>query len=261
MKKIGLIGGVSWTSTLEYYKRLNEGIYNKLGGFHSAEILLYSFNFDEILKFQATNDAEGEANLLIESAQRLEKAGADFILICSNTTSKTSEDIQKNIAIPLVNLIEATAQEARKQEFKTVGLLGTKYTMYGDFYRKYFNNVADISLIVPEKERGMKVHDIIYDELVKGTFLNSSKKYMAESITDLANKGAEAVILGCTEIPLIVDKTKHTIPLLDTIQIHVDKAIELALADTEVTTLESEIIQTHSNNTFWPLNTINSMLR
>ncbi len=228
MKTIGLIGGVSWTSTHEYYKRLNKGVYKKLGGYHSAKVLMHSFNFQEILQYQATNNVNAEADMLIKSARALEKAGADFILICSNTTNKTSLDVANSINVPLINLIEITAEKVYKENFKKVALLGTKYVMYGDFYKKYFDKYS-IEIIIPEKKDGLRVHDIIYNELVKGIFQKTSSKFLVNLIEQLSLQGAEAAILGCTELPLVVDSSMTKIKLLDTIQIHVDKALELAL--------------------------------
>lgn len=229
MKTIGLIGGVSWTSTVEYYKRLNISILAKLGGLCSAKILLFSLNFAEILQYQSSNNIDAEAKILIEAAKGLERAGADMILICSNTTSKTSAQVQDVLHIPLINLIEVTAEKIYCHQIKSVGLLGTKYVMYGEFYRRIFLKLG-IEIKVPDESRGIKLHNIIYDELVKDIYSSESKQYILETIDDLQNKGAEAIILGCTEIPLIVSQVDTPIKVFDTIQIHVDKAIEIALS-------------------------------
>lgn len=227
MKTIGLIGGVSWVSSAEYYKRLNEAVYRKLGGLASSKIVLYNFDFAEIYPYQSSNDLQGEARLLIRAARSLEKAGADCILICSNTTSKTSQSIQNNIDIPLINLIQVTAEKARDEKLKNIGLLGTKYVMYGDFYKNCFKKYG-ITLIPPEKNIGLKIHNIIYDELVKNIFKKSSKNFFKKTVESLSNMGAEAVILGCTEIPLIINSKDTNVKLFDTVQIHIDKALEFA---------------------------------
>jgi aspartate racemase len=229
MKTIGLIGGVSWTSTLEYYRRLNKSIYAKLGGFSSAKILMHSLNFAEILQYQSSNNIDAEAGILVKAAKGLERSGADLVLICSNTTNKTSSLVQNALHIPLLNLIEITAEKVNSSHIKCAGLIGTKYVMYEDFYKKAFKKF-DIEVKVPDQSKGIAIHNIIYEELVKDIYSSKSKKYLLDAINELYDQGSEAVILGCTEIPLIISEADTPVKLFDTVQIHVDKAIEFALA-------------------------------
>lgn len=227
MKTIGLIGGVSWTSTEEYYKRLNERVYEKFGGYNSAKILLYSFNFAEILHYQQNGDAKGESELLISQAKRLENAGAELLLICSNTTNKTASEVKNHIKIPLLELIPLTAKFAVRKKFSKLGLLGTTYVMYGEFYKKIFSEYG-LEVIVPPKNDGYKVHDIIYNELVKEKFYQASTKILEHIANDFKSRGADAVILGCTELPLVIKSHNVGLPILDTIDIHVNEALKIA---------------------------------
>ena len=225
LKTIGLIGGVSWTSTQEYYKRLNEKVALKYGGFNSAKILLYSFNFAEILAHQQSGNIDKELEMLAEQAKKLETAGADVILICSNTTNKTASDLSKMINVPLLEIIPLTAEHAIKMKYKRLGLLGTKYTMYEGFYQNIFKNY-NLELISPTKPIGEKVHNIIYDELTKEIFSNDSRKTIHNIINDFKSYNVDAVILGCTELPLIVSQDEVDIPIVDSVEVHVNAAFD-----------------------------------
>ena len=229
MKTIGLIGGTTWVSTLEYYRIINETVKEKLGGLHSAKCLLYSFDFDIIGKYQMKNQWQKLTELMISASQNLEKSGADFIVICANTMHKTSDEIESNISIPVLNIIDATAEEITKKRVKKVGLLGTQFTMEEDFFKKRLTQNYDIEVIIPDKKDRNIVTNIIYNELSKG-FINPASKHKYLKIIDsLLNKNAEGIILGCTEIPLLIKQEDVKIPVFDTTCIHAKAAVEYAL--------------------------------
>ena len=228
MKTIGLIGGMSWESTASYYQLINETIKEKLGGLHSAKILLYSVDFAEIERYQASGDWDKSAEVLSQIAQNLEQAGADFIVICTNTMHKVAPQIQKTISIPILHIAQATADALLENGIKKVGLLGTKYTMTQDFYKeKLFE--AGLDVVIPDQAGVEEVNRIIYDELCLGQIEESSKQAYLAIIDDLKNAGAEAVILGCTEIGLLVKQEDTDVPLFDTTVIHAQKAAEFAV--------------------------------
>lgn len=228
MKTIGLIGGMSWESTASYYQLINETIKEKLGGLHSAKILLYSVDFAEIERYQASGDWDKSAEVLSQIAQNLEQAGADFIVICTNTMHKVAPQIQKTISIPILHIAQATADALLENGIKKVGLLGTKYTMTQDFYKeKLFE--AGLDVVIPDQAGVEEVNRIIYDELCLGQIKESSKQAYLAIIDDLKNAGAEAVILGCTEIGLLVKQEDTDVPLFDTTAIHAKKAAKVAV--------------------------------
>ena len=228
MKTIGLIGGMSWESTVSYYQLINETIKEKLGGLHSAKILLYSVDFAEIERYQASGDWDKSAEVLSQIAQNLEQAGADFIVICTNTMHKVAPQIQENISIPILHIAQATAEVLLENGIQKVGLLGTKYTMTQDFYKeKLFE--AGLDVVIPDQAGVEEVNRIIYDELCLGQIKESSKQNYLSIIDDLKKAGAEAVILGCTEIGLLVKQEDTDVPLFDTTVIHAQKAAEFAV--------------------------------
>ena len=228
MKTIGLIGGMSWESTVSYYQLINETIKEKLGGLHSAKILLYSVDFAEIERYQASGDWDKSAEVLSQIAQNLEQAGADFIVICTNTMHKVAPQIQKTISIPILHIAQATADALLENGIKKVGLLGTKYTMTQDFYKeKLFE--AGLDVVIPDQAGVEEVNRIIYDELCLGQIEESSKQAYLAIIDDLKNAGAEAVILGCTEIGLLVKQEDTDMSLFDTTEIHALRAAEFAV--------------------------------
>ena len=228
MKTIGLIGGMSWESTASYYQLINETIKEKLGGLHSAKILLYSVDFAEIERYQASGDWDKSAEVLSQIAQNLEQAGADFIVICTNTMHKVAPQIQKTISIPILHIAQATADALLENGIKKVGLLGTKYTITQDFYKeKLFE--AGLDVVIPDQAGVEEVNRIIYDELCLGQIEESSKQAYLAIIDDLKNAGAEAVILGCTEIGLLVKQEDTDVPLFDTTAIHAKKAAKVAV--------------------------------
>ncbi|SDB20540.1 aspartate racemase [Streptococcus henryi] len=230
MKTIGLIGGMSWESTVSYYQLINETIKGKLGGFHSAKILLYSVDFAEIEHYQASGDWDKSAQVLSEIAVKLEQAGADFIVICTNTMHKVAPQIQETISIPILHIAQATAHALLENGIKKVGLLGTKYTMTQDFYKEKLLD-SGLEVVIPDQAGVEEVNRIIYDELCLGQIKESSKESYLDIIDDLKNAGAEAVILGCTEIGLLVKQEDTDVPLFDTTDIHAKRAAEVAVGE------------------------------
>ena len=228
IKTIGLIGGMSWESTVEYYKIINRTVNQKLGGVHSCECLMYSFDFAVIEKLQHQGKWDELTGLMISAAKRIENAGAEIILICTNTMHKMADEVEGNIAAPLLHIADATAEEIKRQGMKKVGLLGTKFTMEQYFYRKRIEEKYNINVIIPDEQERQIVHDVIYDELVVGKIISSSTQKYVKIINNLKSKGAEGVILGCTEIPLLVKKEDCTIPVFDTTTIHAKAAVDLA---------------------------------
>ena len=230
MKKLGLIGGMSWESTAIYYRELNEGIKAKLGGLHSARICMVSVDFEEIEKLQQIEDWNGTAVILSEAAIAIEKGGADFLLICTNTMHKVAPQIEANISIPILHIADATAQRLRKAGIKKVGLLGTRFTMEQDFYKGRLVEKYGIDVIVPNEPEREDVHSVIYNELCLGTIDQNSRERYLKIIAQLAANGAEAVILGCTEIALLVKQNHTATPLYDTTAIHAEQAVLEALS-------------------------------
>ncbi|MFP3672770.1 aspartate/glutamate racemase family protein [Bacillus sp. SIMBA_031] len=229
MKTIGLIGGMSWESSAEYYRIINEEIKKKLGGLHSAKCLLYSVDFKEIEHYQSIGawDKAGEA--LGQVAKSLEKAGADFIVICTNTMHKVLGYIQEMITIPILHIADATAEQIIRQDIRSVGLLGTKYTMEQDFYKSRIAS-HDINVIVPDDDERELINNIIYQELCLGEIKQSSKNIYKKIINNLVDRGAEGIILGCTEIGLLVKAEDSKVPLFDTTLIHAQKAVNKSLS-------------------------------
>jgi len=229
MKTIGLLGGMSWESTASYYQLINEEIKKELGGLHSAKIALYSVDFAEIEKLQHQGEWDKTAEILTNAAQGIEKAGADFILICTNTMHLVAPQIQAGISVPLLHIADATAEEIVKQGIKKIGLLGTAFTMEQDFYKGRLEKEYDLTVITPDKADRAIVHQVIYDELCLGEIRDASRYEYLRVIDKLVAQGAEGIILGCTEIALLV-KPEHTdVKLFDTTEIHALKAVEKAL--------------------------------
>lgn len=229
MKTIGLLGGMSWESTVGYYRMINEEAKRRLGGLHSAEIVLYSVDFDPIERLQQVGDWEAAAAILSEAAVRLEAAGAAFLLICTNTMHKVAPQVESSVRIPLVHIADATAEALVADGRKRVGLLGTAFTMEHDFYKGRLQRGYGLEVIVPEAEDRKTVHDVIFQELCLGKIRSDSKAKYLSIIESLAAKGAEAVILGCTEIGMLVSQGDTEVPLFDTTAIHANKAVEQAL--------------------------------
>jgi aspartate racemase len=229
MKTIGLLGGMSWESTVGYYQAINKGVKESLGGLHSAKIAMYSVDFSQIEKLQHSGDWEGTAEILIGAAKNVQAAGADVLLICTNTMHKVAPQIESAIDIPLLHIADATAEVLVEKGIKTVGLLGTAFTMEQDFYKGRLTNNYGLTVHIPAEADREIIHNVIYKELCLGKVNPSSKIEYLRIIEDLANQGAEAVILGCTEIGLLVNQTDTDITLLDTTYIHAKKAVEYAI--------------------------------
>ena len=228
MKTIGLIGGMSWESTVPYYRIINEEVRDRLGGLHSAKLILYSVEFDEIEKCQSTGSWEKSGEILGSAAQGLESAGADFILICTNTMHKVAPQVASMVQIPIVHIADATADELEKCGVQTVGLLGTKYTMTENFYKQKLID-RGIDVIIPDEAEADVINNIIFHELCMGEIRTDSRKKFQEIIDRLKEQGAEGVILGCTEIGLLVHQADSPLPVFDTTLIHAKRAVELAL--------------------------------
>ena len=229
MKTIGLIGGMSWESTQGYYRAINEGIKRRLGGLHSAQLALYSVDFEPIEKLQHADDWEGTADILADAGRRVQAAGADCLLICTNTMHKVAPQIEAVVDIPLIHIADATAERLVAMGARRVGLLGTAFTMEQDFYKGRLEANYGLEVLVPDAEDRALVHRVIYEELCLGEIKPGSRADYLRIIEDLALQGAEAVILGCTEIGLLVEQADTGVTLLDTTAIHAEKAVDFAL--------------------------------
>jgi aspartate racemase len=229
MKTIGLIGGMSWESTQSYYQLLNQGIKNKLGGLHSAKIVLVSLDFAEIAMLQQQQDWPQMAEILIKAAKQVEAAGADYLLICTNTMHKLAEQVQAAVAIPLLHIADAVGENLIQHNFKKVALLGTQFTMEQDFYKQRLADKFAIDVLIPDAQGRETVHRVIYDELCKGIISPQSKAEYLTIIDNLTQQAAEAIILGCTEIALLVQQADTSIPLLDSTALHCAMALENSL--------------------------------
>ena len=230
LKTIGLIGGMSWESTVTYYKIINETVKEKLGGLHSAKCVLYSVDFQEIEECQASGNWEKSGEILGEAAYNLEKAGADFIVICTNTMHKVVNQIKEKISIPILHIAEMTAEKILEKGLKNIALLGTKYTMEQDFYKSKLIEKG-INVIIPDKNDIEIINEVIYDELCLGTINSDSKKKFLEIVDKLRSKGAEGIILGCTEIGLLIKNEDTDVPLFDTAIIHAEQAAIYSIKD------------------------------
>jgi len=231
LKIIGLIGGMSWESSLEYYRIINETVRNRLGGFHSAQSLMYSVDFAEIEILQHQGQWQEATQMMIEAARRVERGGADFLVICTNTMHKMAEEVQKNISIPILHIADATAERVKAQGLHRVGLLGTKFTMEEEFYKGRLIQKHGLQVIIPMPEDRSIVHRVIYDELVIGEINPTSRAQFQRMIDELVEQGCEGIVLGCTEIGLLVKEADSRVPLFDTTRIHAIAAVEYALAE------------------------------
>ncbi|MCE7600015.1 aspartate/glutamate racemase family protein [Vibrio fluvialis] len=229
MKTIGMIGGMSWESTLSYYKAINEGVKAALGGLNSAQICLYSVNFEPIEKLQHEGKWDETAQLLAQAAKSVEAGGADFLLICTNTMHKVAPEIEAQISIPILHIADATAKQLKQDGIERVGLLGTRFTMEQEFYKGRLQQQFGIDVLIPDAEQRQQVHRVIYEELCLGTIRPESRAQYVEIVEDLHRRGAQAVILGCTEIALLIQQHDTDVPLYDTTKIHAEQAVQLAL--------------------------------
>jgi aspartate racemase len=231
MKTIGLIGGMSWESTALYYKQINEGVRDRLGGLHSAKIAMVSIDFEPMERLQRENRWEEAGEELAKAARQVEAAGADFIVLCTNTMHKVARAIEAAVDIPLLHIADATAQAIRDAGLHTVGLLGTRFTMQEDFYKGRLEYKYGLKVLVPSDEEMTVVHEIIYGELVRGIVRVESRKKYLEIIEGLRERGAQGVIEGCTEIVMLVQQEHTVVPLFDTTAIHARAAVEMELKD------------------------------
>jgi aspartate racemase len=231
MKTIGLIGGMSWESSIEYYRIINQTVKTRLGGLHSAKSVMVSVDFAEVEILQHQGRWAEAADMLIEAAQSLEDGGADLIVLCTNTMHKVADEIQANLKIPFLHIADATAQRVLASGIRTVGLLGTRFTMEEEFYKGRLSKTYGLNVIVPDAQEREVVHRVIYDELVVGKIEPSSKAQYVEIIEQMIRQGAEGIILGCTEIGLLVHQEDSRVPLFDTTRIHAEAAVEYALKE------------------------------
>lgn len=230
MKTIGLLGGMSWESTALYYKIINEGVNAQLGGLHSARLIMYSVDFYEIEQLQAAGDWQQAGEKLAAAARSLEKAGADFLVLCTNTMHKIAPAITAAVSLPLLHIADATAEAIKTAGLRKVGLLGTRFTMEQDFYKQRLQADHGIDVLIPDETGRETVHQVIYQELCLGHINAASREKYRAVIADLVDQGAEAIVMGCTEITLLIDQQDAAVPLFDTTRIHADAAVALALA-------------------------------
>lgn len=232
MKTIGLIGGMSWESTVPYYRIINETVKDRLGGLHSAKIILYSVDFHDIEQRQHSGDWDGAGRLLAHAARSLQAAGAEVIVLCTNTMHKVADAIEREVDIPLFHIADATAVEIRRQGLNKIGLLGTRFTMEQEFYKGRLLDRFGIEPIIPEEAERAVIHGVIYDELCLGKVLDNSRDEYRRIMQDLVARGAQGIILGCTEISMLVGAGDASVPVFDTTEIHARKAAEWALDET-----------------------------
>jgi aspartate racemase len=231
MKLIGLIGGMSWESTADYYRIMNTEVKERLGGLHSARCLLYSVDFQEIASLQHENRWDECTNRMIDAARRVQSGGADLLIICTNTMHMMAEEVQEKIAIPLLHIADVTAEKIKQNGLKKVALLGTNFVMEATFYKDRIKERFGIEVIVPEEHARLIVHNTIYDELCRGQIKQGSKREIIKIIESLNTRGAEGVVLGCTELPLLIKQEDSRTPIFNTTEIHALAAVHFALEE------------------------------
>jgi aspartate racemase len=229
MKKIGMIGGMSWESSIEYYRLINLKVREALGGLHSAECVMYSFDFADIELLQSSGKWDESARLMLETARKLEGAGADFVIICTNTMHKNADFVAEHIDIPLLHIADAAAEEVKRRGLESVGLLGTQFTMEEDFYKGRLAEKHRLNVLVPDRKAREGINRIIYEELCRGVIRPESRAFYQNVIENLVQRGAGGIILGCTEIGLLVKPEDSPVPVFDTTEIHADAAVRYAL--------------------------------
>jgi aspartate racemase len=230
MKTIGLIGGLSWESTAIYYRLINEGVKQRLGGLHSAQLLLWSFDFEEIAALQAMGDWEQAAGRMVDAGHRLKRAGADAVVICANTMHKMAGEVEEQVGLDVLHIADATAAAIRARRAERVGLLATRFTMEQDFYKGRLRDRHGIATLVPDAATRGDVHRIIYEELCRGIFTPAAKQRCLAAIEGLAGEGAEGIVLGCTEIGMLIGQQDVSLPVFDTTALHAQAAVDFALA-------------------------------
>jgi aspartate racemase len=231
MKVIGLIGGMSWNSTLEYYRLINESVARRLGGLHSARLVLYNLDFDEIEMAQHEGRWADTASILVEAGNALKWAGADFLVICTNTMHKVADDVEKKVGLPLLHIADAIGDAVKEQGLHRVGLLGTRFLLEGHFYRDRLRDRFSIEVLVPGEEDIDTVHHIIYDELCAGKMEAPSRRVCLDIIGRLVERGAEGVVLGCTELPSLIHPGDADVPIFNSTRLHAEAAVNRALAE------------------------------
>src|SRR4030065_1925821 len=231
MKTIGLVGGMSWESTLEYYRVINQYTKERLGGFHSAKIVLYSVDFAEVESQEHEVRWDDLTRLMIDAAQRVERAGAEVLVICTDTMHKMADDVQGKIRIPVLHIVDAAAEAIKSRSTKKVGLLGTRFTMEQDFYKQRLIRNHGLEVIIPEEKEREAIHRILYNELCLGEIKEQSKGTFRAIIAGLKARGAQGIVLGCTEIPILVTQDDYRSPLLDTTTLEARAAVDFALND------------------------------
>jgi aspartate racemase len=231
VKVIGLIGGMSWNSTLEYYRLINEGVSHKLGGLHSARLVLYSLDFQEIERAQQEDNWDNAAHILAGAGMALKEAGADFLVICTNTMHKVADLVAERTGLSLLHIVDVVGSAITEHGLHKVGLLGTKFVMKQDFYRERLRKYFDIDVVVPSEDEQDVIHRIIYEELCQGKIRDSSRQSCLEITEKLTGRGAEGVILGCTELPLLIRLSDVQILVFNTTQLHAEAAVEMALSE------------------------------
>lgn len=229
MKTIGLIGGLSWESSAVYYRIINELVRERLGGTHSARSIMYSVDFAEFEQLQHHGEWDKLTELMIDAGMRLKNGGADFLVICTNTMHKTAEAVENQVGIPLLHIADAAANEVKKMGLRKVALLGTRFTMEQDFYKARLQEKHGIEVVIPERDEREIIHSVIYEELVLGKVLDSSRETFVKIIGRMKTIGAEGVVLGCTEIPLLICQEDSSIPIFDTTRLHARAAVEFSL--------------------------------
>ncbi len=229
MRVIGLLGGMSWESSMEYYRLINQTVKERLGGFHSAKSVMVSVDFAEIEALQSAERWADATRLMIAAAKQVERAGANFLVICTNTMHKMAEEVQATLNIPILHIADATADAIKKTNIQTVGLLGTRFTMEQDFYRQRLIDKHGLAVLIPDEAGRDCVHRVIYEELVKGIISEESRQEYQKVVGELVKRGAEAIILGCTEIGLLLKAEHSPVPLFDTTVIHATAAVEYSL--------------------------------
>jgi aspartate racemase len=231
MKVIGLIGGMSWNSTLEYYRIINELFNRRLGGFHSAYLVLYSLDFDEIQRAQHENRWDDLIRVLVDAGNAVKRAGADFLLICTNTMHKVADDIEEQVGLPVLHVVDVTGDAIKERGLHRIGLLGTRFVMTEPFYRERLRDRFAVEVFVPGEDEMNTIHQIIYNELCEGKIKASSRRVCVDIIYRLVDEGAEGIVLGCTELPLLIRSGDIHAPVFDTTRLHAEAAVNLALVE------------------------------
>lgn len=234
MKLLGLIGGMSWENTIEYYKIINKMVKERLGGWNSAKLLLYSVNFEDILRLEEQEKWGKLTEIFIPIASKLEAAGCKALILCSNTIHKIADDIEKAISIPIIHVVDATAENIKLRGINTIGLLGTKYTMEGGFYEERLRQKHGLNVLIPIKAQREYINNAIYQELASGKLLDSTKEEFLKIINQLKREGAEGIILGCTEIPILIKEDDVELWLFNTLTIHMQSAVEFLLDNRKI---------------------------